>query len=422
MQINLSSWERLMSGAAQKTSDQGLPGLRVRGRPDAAAAEAVNTSAGPRGGDAVEWGMRILRERLEARFERVASSAGSAETAPTKGYEAPSAEQVAGNILGFVEARLKREKADGASDERLAELMAQARAGVEQGFKEAREVIEGLGRMNGDLSSAIDDSYARVQKGFARLDEQLLGKTPVQAPAEDAPVTPTKAAVPGVQVRGYQAVETASREQVSFEVVTREGDRVRIALDELRYAGSLTALEANQKGASLTQVAGSLEMGRYQLSVEGELSDSELGAIGSLLGEMDELAGRFFGGDVQGAFDQAMNMGINSDALASYSVQMSYTRTTSVARYTEVSGAAQRGPAERLQPLADVAKGVERTLGRASELGLAQQGYGDLLNRLLADQQMARDVQWPEPVSELASGFLARLLERLPFGAPGAEV
>jgi hypothetical protein len=39
--------------------------------------------------------------------------------------------------------------------------------GVEQGFKEARGILEGFKVLNGDLSANIDKTYDLIQQGFA---------------------------------------------------------------------------------------------------------------------------------------------------------------------------------------------------------------------------------------------------------------
>jgi hypothetical protein len=51
--------------------------------------------------------------------------------------------------------------------EALNSFMATIKRGVEQGFKEAREVLRGLGVLNGDIASNIDQTYDLVQQGFA---------------------------------------------------------------------------------------------------------------------------------------------------------------------------------------------------------------------------------------------------------------
>jgi hypothetical protein len=55
--------------------------------------------------------------------------------------------------------------------------------GVEQGFKEARDVLQGLNALNGDISSNIDKTYDLVQKGF---DDFIAANQPKTADASTA--------------------------------------------------------------------------------------------------------------------------------------------------------------------------------------------------------------------------------------------
>lgn len=50
--------------------------------------------------------------------------------------------------------------------ELLNKFMDTIKGGVEQGFKEAREVLQGLNVLNGDIASNVDKTYELVQKGF----------------------------------------------------------------------------------------------------------------------------------------------------------------------------------------------------------------------------------------------------------------
>lgn len=50
--------------------------------------------------------------------------------------------------------------------ELLTKFMDTIKGGVEKGFKEARDVLDGLKVLNGDLSSNIDKTFELVQKGF----------------------------------------------------------------------------------------------------------------------------------------------------------------------------------------------------------------------------------------------------------------
>jgi hypothetical protein len=50
--------------------------------------------------------------------------------------------------------------------ELLNKFMDTIKGGVEKGFKEARQVLDGLRVLNGDVASNIDKTYELVQKGF----------------------------------------------------------------------------------------------------------------------------------------------------------------------------------------------------------------------------------------------------------------
>ena len=82
-----------------------------------------------------------------------------------------SPEKVADRVLGFVEQRLASEAAAGPSAERLGQLREQARAGIEQGFAEAREILDGLGLLQGQVAADIDETYQRIQDGFGQLQQ-----------------------------------------------------------------------------------------------------------------------------------------------------------------------------------------------------------------------------------------------------------
>lgn len=48
------------------------------------------------------------------------------------------------------------------------------KGGIEQGFKEAREILQGLGVLQGTVASNIDKTYELIQKGLAEFRAQIL--------------------------------------------------------------------------------------------------------------------------------------------------------------------------------------------------------------------------------------------------------
>jgi hypothetical protein len=108
-----------------------------------------------------------INEALAPEFGDHAIEAAAASNLDT------SPEATAGRIValstGFFEAfkqhHLGEEEAD-----ILKTFMETIRQGFEQGFKEAREILEGLGVLDGDIASAIDQTYQLVLKGYADFE------------------------------------------------------------------------------------------------------------------------------------------------------------------------------------------------------------------------------------------------------------
>lgn len=66
-------------------------------------------------------------------------------------------------------ARFSEKYADLSETERLDSFMATIRSGIEQGFKEARDILEGLNVLQGDIASNIDKTYELVQQGLDKF-------------------------------------------------------------------------------------------------------------------------------------------------------------------------------------------------------------------------------------------------------------
>lgn len=57
--------------------------------------------------------------------------------------------------------------------ERFMELIT---SGIERGFAEAREVLDGLGVLEGEIATNIDRTFEQVQDGLAAFRERMLGE------------------------------------------------------------------------------------------------------------------------------------------------------------------------------------------------------------------------------------------------------
>lgn len=104
-------------------------------------------------------------------------------------------EAVAGRILAFVgsifEMYRSQKRDDGASEENNATVdrfLNVVGSGIDKGFKEARNILDSLKVLNGDIAGNIDKTYDLIQKGLA--DFATLMKTP---PPESKDPKDTKA-------------------------------------------------------------------------------------------------------------------------------------------------------------------------------------------------------------------------------------
>ncbi|OLU33384.1 DUF5610 domain-containing protein [Pseudomonas sp. PA27(2017)] len=255
-----------------------------------------------------------------------------------------SPEKVADRVMGFVEQRLKSEAASGASPEKLQQLLDQARSGVQKGFDEARKILDGMGVLKDKIASDIDDTFKRIQQGFAGLDK-LYGSVP--SASEGNGVAPTSS-------DRFAAVA----ESFELNITTRDGDRLRVSVAQASAAWSRTAGANSQSG--------SLQIGGWQVEVEGELDDQEKAALEKLFSQVQDLSNSFYSGDMAGAFDRAMALDMDSSQLASMSLRLTQT---SVRQATDTYGSvsSQGGqPASAVNgALTDYAQGLLDALRNA---------------------------------------------------------
>jgi len=156
--------------------------------------------------------------------------------------------------------------------------------------------------------------------------------------------------------------------------------------------------------------SGSLQIGGWQVSVEGELDGDERAALEKLFGQVQELSSKFYAGDLAGAFDRAMALEMDGEQLASMSLHLTQTR---VRQATDAYGAvAQQGgqaPSAVNGALLDYAQGLLDALRSASEA--AADGKG-LLEQLLKGG-FSLDERFDQPRLEKAERFNGSLLDGL---------
>lgn len=89
-------------------------------------------------------------------------------------------EGTAGRIVslstGFYEAFKAQHEGEDEADV-LKKFMSTIRSGFEQGYGEARDILQGMKVLNGDIASNIDKTYELVQKGYADFEAAQSNKS-----------------------------------------------------------------------------------------------------------------------------------------------------------------------------------------------------------------------------------------------------
>jgi hypothetical protein len=103
--------------------------------------------------------------------------AGGAAVGEAPGGVDNSPEATAQRILGFATGfyeSFKSQHADMGQTEVTDHFLDVIKGGIEQGFKEAREILDGLGVLQGSIASNIDKTYELIQKGLADFRARIL--------------------------------------------------------------------------------------------------------------------------------------------------------------------------------------------------------------------------------------------------------
>lgn len=267
-------------------------------------------------------------------------------------------EKAAGNILNFIEQRLRSDASQGADIDALSERLAQGLEGFKQGFEQAREELDDLGLLTPEVEADIQETYDRVLAGVDAL-EGKLGDIKAGNPVVDSPAA-DKVAEEAPQVGGrgraqavYESLDYRERNSFKFELTTADGDTVKVRINQQEsYSGAY-----GQAGRGGFQVSASgFEHNfdsRFSLEVDGHLDDDELAAISDLMGQVGELSEQFFAGDLGAAFQQAQSLGYDASEISSFSLNL---RQTSVQRmqsaYSDFADVSpNKSLSELLQPM-----------------------------------------------------------------------
>lgn len=313
-----------------------------------------------------------------------------------------SPQKVADRVLGAIEQRLRGEIAAGADSSKLQGLLSQAREGVEKGFADARQTLDGLGLLSDQVAATIDDTYQRLQDGLSALDQRYA-----------TPATGSTGNVSSA-VTAYSERFVAQAQTFSMDVTTRDGDKLHIAIAqasssyEQRSAAAVST--ANGSAVQVSSRSSTIQMGAFEISVEGELDDQERASLANLFGQVQDLSNKFYAGDMNGAFDQALKLQLDGSQLASLSLHLTQTRVRQATdAYSAVAEQGGQAASAVNGSLLDYAKGLMEALSSSAELSAEPVST---LQQLLSGS-FALDERFDPARLDKADALHGRLLEGL---------
>nr|WP_281419288.1 DUF5610 domain-containing protein [Marinobacterium ramblicola] len=304
-------------------------------------------------------------------------------------------EKVAARISDFVAAGLAAAAQRGASDEHLKQMYQSAIEGAEAGFAQARDVLDQLGVLQGEVAAQVDETESATRDALAAI-----------APGGSAPVFSSDSVRLGIVERFSNA------EDMELTMRTQDGDEVTVRFSRSQQQESALAAQRDGEGGLAASFSLSRsESSEYRFSIEGDLDEGELDALNNLIKDISNLADEFFDGDVQKAFEQSAGLNFDSSELASMSLTMSYSRQyASAVSYEQVQQLDQPQDRPGLR-LGHLMKSLAESVGAPSLgfLGAPGQFGRELLSGLI--QQDSRYQDAPEEQQEAYDSNLSRLID-----------
>lgn len=302
----------------------------------------------------------------------------------------------------------------GRSDEggRLAGIADSFLNAVDEGFTEASKAVVSGVQKNEEFEKAAQVQYERVQTGVSQaVSSRAFAEESVERNQSDSEGRLEKAdgAVPArgrFEIGRFESYELGR--SFDFSLQTADGDVVNIQVADLLVAQRSAGIGVGGNGvAAFLSESFSYESG-FALQVEGELDDAELGAIRDLLAQVAEISEAFFGGDFQGAFEEALNIGFDTAEISAFSLDLMRAERAQVGAYAD---AGPSGAASRYMPLAKMAESVIDLQARASMVSSAGSDLLALLeNRLLGVEEKTESAS--KPVPEFMS-FVGEVMARI---------
>ncbi len=260
-------------------------------------------------------------------------------------------EKVADRILGFIGTAINMARANGADEEKLQEMMIQARKGVEQGFNDAREILTGLGVFEGQIKDNANQTLDLIHQGLDRME----GKTPEESEAL------------------AMAASSHTERNLSLQIKTQDGDIITLSMESMRSSSQSASIDRSSDGTRFSSTHQTQARDSIQFSVEGHLDEEEQQALNALIKKVDRFSDKFFDGNMSNILQHVSKLGFDTEEIAGFSLSLSQieTRQASIA-YRNVA---------QLDDASDTATATSNPDQQIPALGDFMQGFADLLTQ-----------------------------------------
>ncbi|MCC9624027.1 DUF5610 domain-containing protein [Thalassospira sp. MA62] len=207
MDITIGGLTSQQTGASTRSAQSYMPGQNEAERTGAggssafAAATSVSLST--------ESATRLSADNIVAAINQSLQSTGLSIQGVNPDDYTPDA--VADRILARVSDLIAT---NAGSEAEAQEIFDQASEGIQAGLDDAREILEGLNALNGNVASNINETEERLNDGMESLQQRLTELFNTSAPSEEAAeVTPER----DEQVLQSQVTQTAQASQAYAE-------------------------------------------------------------------------------------------------------------------------------------------------------------------------------------------------------------
>ena len=278
--------------------------------------------------------LKMVHQSISAKFTSVQSFNGEVPSTENDLSNVFDFEAVAKNVMSFVNSSLNAAKLRGASEGELEDMLGQARQGANNGIDEAIEELSALNVLDEELSEGIEKARDLINAGIDKTQEHLL---------DDSSAVSANSPSFASHSLEYSSENYASQSNSSdLSITTADGDVVTISFSALqeKQASENFNYSADQDSSEMSyqRSASSYSEMNFSFSVQGDLDKDELQAIQSLIKDISKIEKDFFAGNIDKAFNKAVELGYDEEQLSSFNLELRQTQTSYVSQaYSEVA-------------------------------------------------------------------------------------